>query len=107
MKFIMGDLTIFMGMGKKWRETLVSAAEELLIQSIRKAFVTERMTVGRCWRRCWEGFCTAVNSQLAEKGGQKVVLGPHKRSFILFSSAVSPIPPSFFLISHSFFLQFI
>lgn len=35
-----------MGMGKKWRETLVSAAEELLIQSIRKALVTERMTGG-------------------------------------------------------------
>lgn len=105
-KFIMSDLTIFMGMGKKWRETLVSAAEELLIQSIRKACVTERMSVWRWWRRCWERFCRAVNSQPAEQGGQGCQ--GLTRALLCCFPLLSLLarPPLFFLISHSFFIQF-
>ena len=100
----MSDLTIFMGMGKKWR---VSAAEELLIQSIKKAFVTERMSVWRWWRRCWECFCRAVNSQPAEQGGQGCQGLTRTLSSCFPLLSLLARPPLFFHISHSFFIQFI
>lgn len=73
----------------------MSAAEEPLIQSIgrhllQKGWLAVRETLpGR--------FLHSSKQAAAEKGGQKVVLGPHTRSFLPSPSALSPVPPSSFV----------
>lgn len=71
---------------------------------------------GMCYRKdeCLEvmetllGALLQSSKQPACRAGRAGVPGPHTRSFVLFSFALSLLahPPLFFLISHSFFIQF-
>lgn len=95
-KFIMSDLTIFMGMGKKMKRD-ISICSWGTLNPIHKEDMCYRKDEYLEVMETLLGALLQSSKQPACQAGRAEVPGPHTRSFILFSFALSPGPPSSFL----------